>query len=149
MARDSLDSKFRMRSDGCKEEISKLLVDMPEEEDWYYGAAMRLEGSALLQRGQQLEDDRRVLEAEAAVKIHKIKTDLSAHSAVRSEEIERERKAFEVKIEEKNDRVRLDIEIRTAELERLKVSKAAEFAAKEKAAKMELGVPCTMCLMLC
>jgi hypothetical protein len=46
-----LDSKFRMRSETFREDLDSLLGVMPEEEDWYFGAAMRLEGRDLLKRG--------------------------------------------------------------------------------------------------
>ena len=56
---------------------------MPEEDDWYFGATLRLEGKDLLKKGAALDDDRRTLEAEAAVKIHKIERDLEDHLADR------------------------------------------------------------------
>ena len=139
MARDSMESKFRGKSENLKDEIATLISSMPEEEDWYYGAAMRLEGSALLKKAADLDDDRRVMEAEAAVKIHKIEADLKAHTIARTQEVELERATFEGKMAQINDRINLDIEIRTAELERLKASKQIEFAEAEKRAKLELG----------
>jgi hypothetical protein len=143
MARDSLESKFRAKSENCREEITTTLVEMPEEEDWYYGAAMRLQGADLLVQGSAIDDDRRVMEAEAAVKIHKIESDLRQHTSVQQEELDNERKAFEVKLAQQNDRITLDIEIRTAELERLKASKQVEFAEIERKAKMESGAAST------
>jgi hypothetical protein len=139
MARDSLESKFRSKSENLKDEINVLLASMPLEDDWYFGAAMRLEGGALLKRAADLDDDRRVMEAEAAVKIHKIEADLKAYVETRKDEVQIERATFEGKIAQINDRVNLDIEIRTAELERLKASKEVEFKEIEKKAKMELG----------
>jgi hypothetical protein len=139
MARDSMESKFRGKSENLKDEIATLISSMPEEEDWYYGAAMRLEGSALLKKAADLDDDRMVMEAEAAVKIHKIEADLKAHTIARTQEVELERATFEGKMAQINDRINLDIEIRTAELERLKASKQIEFAEAEKRAKLELG----------
>merc|ERR1712139_168052 len=65
--------------------------------------------------------------------------DLKAYTKARMEEVEIERAAFEGKIAQTNDRINLDIEIRTAELERLKASKSSEFIELEKKAKMELG----------
>lgn len=139
MARDSIESKFRNKSIALKDDIDNLLREMSPEEDWYFGAALRLEGGTLVQRGRDLEDDRRVMEAESSVKIHKIETDLKAYTKARMEEVDIERGAFEGKIAQTNDRVNLDIEVRTAELERLKASKSAEFMEVEKKAKIELG----------
>lgn len=139
MARDSLESKFRSKSETLKEDIAGILADMAPEDDWYFGAALRLEGGALQQRVKDLDDDRRVMEAEASVKIHKIETDLKTYTKARTEEVEIERAQFEGKIAQQNDRINLDIEIRTAELERLKASKSVEFGELEKKAKQELG----------
>jgi uncharacterized caspase-like protein len=54
-------------------------------------------------------------------------------------EIERERKAFEAKIAQKRDRVALDIELRNAELEKMKEVRKREFAQIEKKAREEFG----------
>lgn len=139
MARDALDSKFRMRSETFREDLDSLLKQMPEEEDWYYGAAMRLEGKDLLKRGSVLEDDRRTLEAEAAVKIHKIDQDLKDYLSEREKELDRERKLFNTKLAQQRDRINLDIDIRKAELDRLKEQRKKEFMAEERKAREELG----------
>merc|ERR1711880_20172 len=98
-----------------------------------------MEGQHLLQRGVALDDDRRTLEAEAAVKINRIQINLENYMKARDEELHRERNAFELKLAQQVDRTELDIEIRHAELQRLRESKAVEFAQIEKQAKMELG----------
>lgn len=139
MARDSLESRFRDKSGKIRDTLSQTLGDMPEEDDWYYGAGLRLEGSHLLARGRALDEDRRTLEAEASVKINKISSDLEQYTQDREEELHRERDAFELKLAQQADRTALDIEIRHAELQRLRESKAVEFAQVEKQAKMELG----------
>ena len=100
---------------------------------------MRMEGKDLLKRGSDLEDDRRTMEAEAAVKIHKIDDDLEQHVKDRLAELDRERRLFRTKLDQQNDRIALDIELRKAELERLKEQRKKEFAATEKKAREELG----------
>jgi hypothetical protein len=139
LARDSLEARFRDKSAKIRETLGTCLGDMPEEDDWYYGAGLRLEGSHLLARGRALDDDRRTLEAEGAVKINKIESDLQQYVEDREDELHRERNAFELKLAQQADRTALDIEIRHAELQRLRESKAVEFAQIEKQAKMELG----------
>jgi hypothetical protein len=139
MARDNLDSKFRLRSVALREDLDKILGQMPEEEDWYYNATVRLEGKDLLKKGVQLEDDRKILETEAAVKIHKIEQDRDELVASRESELARERRAFEAKVAQQGDRITLDIEVRRAELEKTKEIKKKEFQAIEKAAQAELG----------
>lgn len=93
----------------------------------------------MLTRGIALDEDRRTLEAEAAVKINRISLDLEGYLKDRDEELHRERETFELKLAQQRDRTSLDIEIRDAELKRLRESKAVEFAQIEKKAKMELG----------
>lgn len=100
---------------------------------------MRLEGGELLKSGSDLEDDRRTLEAEAAVKVHKIEDDLDAHCKERIQELERERRLFATKLQQQNDRIALDIELRKVELEKLKEVRKKEFMAEEKKAREELG----------
>lgn len=139
MARDALESKFRMRSETFREDLDTLLSMMPEEDDWFFGAAMRLEGRDLLRRGADLEDDRRTLEAEAAVKIHKIENDLEVHIVDRTEELERERRLFITKLAQQNDRINLDIELRRSELEKLKETRKKEFMLEERKAREEFG----------
>lgn len=143
MARDSLGAKFREKSLKIRDNLATTLGDMPEEDDWYYGAGLRLEGSSLLARGQALDEDRRTLEAEASVKINKINLDLEVYVQDRESELHRERDAFELQLAQKADRIALDIEIRHAELQRLREAKAIEFAAEEKKQKMELGAAST------
>jgi len=139
LARDVIESKFRLRSETFREDLDSLLRMMPEEDDWYFGGALRLEGRGLLKRGSDLEDDRRTLEAESAVKIHKIEEDLEMYEKDRAEELSREKKAFEAKLSQQNDRINLDIELRKADLEKLKTIRKKEFMLEEKKAREELG----------
>lgn len=138
-ARESLEDRFKQKSGSIRETLETTLGDMPEEDDWYFGSGLRMEGQHLLQRGVALDDDRRTLEAEAAVKINRIQIDLENYMKARDEELHRERNAFELKLAQQVDRTELDMEIRHAELQRLRESKAVEFAQIEKQAKMELG----------
>ncbi|RYG70481.1 hypothetical protein EON64_00030 [archaeon] len=82
-----------------------------------------------MRKGGELEDDRRTLEAEAAVKIHKIDMDLQEYLKTREEELERERKLFGTKLAQQRDRIALDIELRKQELEKLKADRKKEFQA--------------------
>jgi len=143
LAREALENKFRMRSETLREDLEATLSQMPEEEDWYYGAQTRLEGKAFQKKGAELDDDRKTLEAEASVKIHKIEADLSDYVRDRETEMERERKIFELKLAQQNDRINLDIELRQSELDKLKESKKKEFNGIERKAREEHGAPPT------
>eukprot|EP00599_Poterioochromonas_sp_BG-1_P003191 CAMPEP_0173133270 /NCGR_PEP_ID=MMETSP1105-20130129/630_1 /TAXON_ID=2985 /ORGANISM="Ochromonas sp., Strain BG-1" /LENGTH=1788 /DNA_ID=CAMNT_0014044913 /DNA_START=1672 /DNA_END=7038 /DNA_ORIENTATION=+ len=139
LARDHMDSKFRAKSENFRDELENLLNQMPEEDDWYFGAALRLEGKDLLKGGSDLENDRRTLEAEAAVKIHKIENDLKDYIKEREDELEKERKLFLNKLSQQNDQIKLQLEIRKEELEKLKETRKKEFQQIEKKAREELG----------
>jgi hypothetical protein len=138
MARDGLESRFRVRSENLREDLEVTLNNMPEEDDWFYGS-LRHEGLDLLKRGNSLDDDRKTLEAEAAVKIYKIENDLNGHVREREDEVERERNLFESKVAQQIDRINLDIEMRYDELVRMKEAKKVEFKGIEKKAREELG----------
>ena len=138
LARDGLESRFRVRSENPREDLENTLSQMPEEDDWFYGS-MRLEGAELNKRGNSLDDDRKSLEAEAAVKIYKIENDLNNHVKERNEEIKRERDLFESKVSQQIDRINLDVELRQDELVKLKEAKKIEFKGIEKKAREELG----------
>jgi len=139
MARDSLQAKFKVRSEALRTELETVLESIHEDDDWYYGAELRLQGHGLMNRGNELEDDRRTLEAEAAVKIHKVEDDLKIYLKERNEEIIRERKSFEAKVAQQRDRIELDIELRKAELLKTKEQRRKEFDTEAKAAAAELG----------
>jgi hypothetical protein len=82
---------------------------MPPSDDWFYGS-LRLEGADLSKRANSLGDDRKTLEAEAAVKIYKIQNDLNNHVKEREDELNRENKLFQAKVSQQIDRINWDIE---------------------------------------
>ena len=55
LAKDVLEEKFKAKSESLNKEMQKTLEQMPEEEDWYYGASTRMEGRDLLAKGEDLE----------------------------------------------------------------------------------------------
>ena len=139
LARDSMESKFREKSEQLKIDLADLLTKMPEEDDWYFGAAMRMEGQELLRLAIDLQEDRKVLEAEAAVKIRKITVDIDDFVLVKQREVDRERQLFENEMAQENDKTALAIEKRTAELEKDKISKKEVYDRIEKQAREEFG----------
>merc|ERR1711991_431951 len=142
LARDGLESRFRIRSENLREDLDNTLSQMPPSDDWFYGS-LRLEGQDLHKRGNSLADDRKTLEAEAAVKIYKIENDLANHVKEREEELDREEKLFSAKIAQQIDRINLDVELRQEELEKHKEEKKAEFKAVEKQEREEKGAAST------
>merc|ERR1711988_1339827 len=138
LARDGLESRFRIRSENLREDLENTLSRMPPSDDWFYGS-LRLEGADLSKRANNLGDDRKTLEAEAAVKIYKIQNDLNNHVKERDDELNRENKLFQAKVSQQIDRINLDIELRQEELEKHEENKKAEFKIIEKKAREEHG----------
>merc|ERR1711871_615847 len=108
-ARESLEERFKQKSASIRELLVTTLGDMPEEDDWYFGSGLRMEGQHLSQRGIALDGDRRTLEAEASVKINRVQIDLENYIKARDEELHRERNAFELKLAQQVDRTELDM----------------------------------------
>ncbi|CAE7628635.1 unnamed protein product, partial [Symbiodinium microadriaticum] len=132
LAKESLETKFRSRSEQIRNDLQAALSQMPEQDDW-------LEGNELLTRGMDLNNDRRTLEAEAAIKIRRVQTDLKEYLKDKEMQMDKERKAFELNIATGNDRSTLEIETRQAELEKSKQEKRKEFDKEEKRARDEQG----------
>jgi hypothetical protein len=138
-ARDSIEGKFREKSIQIREDLTNCLEKMPEAEDWYFGAQMRLEGGDLLTRGMDLNNDRKTLESEAAIKIRKLETDFAEFKKDKEAEMQRERKAFEQSVAEKNDKSTIQIDARWNDLQRARDEKRKEFDKVEKIARDEQG----------
>jgi hypothetical protein len=139
LAKESIEVKFRTRSENIRTDLAAALEDMPEQDDWYFGGEMRVEGKQLLTRGLDLSNDRKTLEAEATIKIRKVEADLQDFLERKVDKMKREREEFELKIAEGNDASALKIETRSAELEKAKQDKRKEFDGKEKTARDEMG----------
>ena len=58
-----------------RDDCEECLGEMPEEDEWFYGADLRFEGRQVLTRGDALRADQLTLEAEAAVRVRRIEAD--------------------------------------------------------------------------
>lgn len=137
--RDSVTKKFRQRGEELREQVLNFTERMPEEDDWFFGAALRIDGLNLKEEGSQLMLDRRSLEADEAVKIRKIEIDYNEFEKEKQKIIDEERRAFEQKMAEAADRVQIEVELRTRELNRLMEERKADNEAAEKLAREEEG----------
>ena len=61
-----------------RDDCEECLGEMPEEDEWFYGADLRFEGRQVLTRGDALRADQLTLEAEAAVRVRRIEADFQA-----------------------------------------------------------------------
>merc|ERR1739841_361251 len=74
-AQDSIQARFRERGKKLRDDCEECLGEMPEEDEWFYGADLRFEGRQVLTRGDALRADQLTLEAEAAVRVRRIEAD--------------------------------------------------------------------------
>jgi len=68
-------ARFRERGKKLRDDCEECLGEMPEEDEWFYGADLRFEGRQVLTRGDALRADQLTLEAEAAVRVRRIEAD--------------------------------------------------------------------------
>ena len=76
--RDKTQARFRERGKKLRDDCEECLGEMPEEDEWFYGADLRFEGRQVLTRGDALRADQLTLEAEAAVRVRRIEADFQA-----------------------------------------------------------------------
>ena len=80
-AQDSIQARFRERGKKLRDDCEECLGEMPEEDEWFYGADLRFEGRQVLTRGDALRADQLTLEAEAAVRVRRIEADFQVFEA--------------------------------------------------------------------
>jgi len=139
MARDSVSSRFRNRGEELRAAVMTVIDRMPEEDDWYFGANLRIEGANLREEGMQLMLDRKSLEADEAVKIRKIEVDYNDFEKLKQGVVDKDRHDFEQKMAEASDRVQIEVELRTRELNRLKEERKRDNEEAEQKAREEEG----------
>ena len=103
-----------------RDDCEECLGEMPEEDEWFYGADLRFEGRQVLTRGDALRADQLTLEAEAAVRVRRIEADFQVFEQEKQATIDEERAVFEAKLQKLADEANRKLELRTRELERTK-----------------------------
>lgn len=139
LARDAIESKRRNKAVNVLGDIEDLLEQMGEEHDWYYTGALRLEGEDLSKEGKLLQENRRVLESEAAIKVAKVELERNKAIHDAEVEIEHERKTYEGKTIKEKQTADSEIEKRLKEIEINRDAKKADFEAQEKEAQIKFG----------
>lgn len=142
-AQDEISAKFRAKGETLRSDVERTVRAMPPEEDWYFGAALREEGSALQDKGEVLFQDQRTIEAETTVKIRRIEADFEAFEQEQKADIDSARAEFEGKMAQAADAANLEVEMRTRELQRNKDERRKELEAEEAKAKEEDGAAST------
>jgi hypothetical protein len=77
MAQDRIVGTFKTKGTKLRGDVKDALRAMPPEDDWFFGAALRSEGQAVMDNGDQLGQDMRTVEAEETVKVSDADRDLS------------------------------------------------------------------------
>lgn len=138
-AQDNLTGSFKEKGRALREQISATLKAMAPEDDWFFGAALRNEGVAVSEAGEQLGQDIRTVEAEEAVKVRRVEADFEAYERETKSAMESARAAFEASLALDLDRRTDMIEIRTRELQRNQEETRLEFEAEEARLREEEG----------
>jgi hypothetical protein len=138
-ARQSIEHKFRVKSEVLREDLTFVLQAMKSSDDWYYTPQMRLDGQKILQEFYDLKESYRVYDAQANVKIQKIRDDLESFTAEQQQFIAHEQQQLIASSAELFDRLTLKIQDREAELQLKKSEKKGLFSEIEKKMREEYG----------
>jgi len=140
-ALQSKSDKEKQKAVVVREQLKQTLSKIREEDDWFFGAEMRIMGISLTDEGTQILDDQHNLEAEATVKTRKINDDLKTFETEKQEQIDNEKVKFENHAQENRAKTMAQIDTRMQELFKMKKEKELEFAQEEKIAKERDGAP--------
>ena len=75
-AKESLILEKQKRLQNIRKELTRVSGLVTEEDDWFYGSELRLQGIALKQEGAELDETRRQLQADANSKSREIRDEL-------------------------------------------------------------------------
>merc|ERR1711937_600971 len=75
-AKESLILEKQKRLQNIRKELTRVSGLVTEEDDWFYGSELRLQGVALKQEGAELDETRRQLSADANSKSREIRDEL-------------------------------------------------------------------------
>jgi hypothetical protein len=145
LAQDSMMSAFKSKGSTLRQDLEATLRAMAPEDDWFFGAELRVEGQSVADKGDQLAQDMRTVEAEEAVKVRRVDNDFETFEGAKRSEIDGARSSFEAQMAADLERQNDMIEIRTRELQRNKEEMRKEFEVEEKVVREEEGaVPAAM-----
>jgi hypothetical protein len=138
-AQDQQAAHFRAKGLGLRRDVEDTLRAMAPEDDWFFGAELRTEGAAVQDRGDQLAQDLRTVDAEEAVKVRRVETDFEGFEKEQRLAIDGARATFEEAAAADTDRQNDLIELRTRELQRNREETRKDFEAEEKRMRDEEG----------
>jgi len=136
-ARDSLIQSSHEEVERIMNAVLDCLKQMPETEDWYYGADNRMKGNQIVEDGKDLLEFRRRTEMETSIDITKLEDEYGALVEEKTFAMKAELDDLESRIE--SDKKQLDGMLLAKEttLEGTKRAKARQLAADSKGADNE------------
>merc|ERR1711937_863197 len=97
-ARASLVKEKEKRLENIRKELKRVSGLVTEEDDWFYGSELRLQGVALKQEGAELDETRRQLSADANSKSREIRDELEEFENEKNRQMEEEIAAIQEKM---------------------------------------------------
>lgn len=136
-ARASLIREKEKRLENIRKELSRVGGLITEEDDWFYGSELRLQGIALKQEGAELDETRRQLKADANAKERELKDELKEFEDEKTRQMEEEIQEIQEKMNKARQLAMEKAEERVQEITRNKTRKAALYEKEEKLAPPE------------
>ena len=125
------------RLQNIRKELTRVSGLVTEEDDWFYGSELRLQGVALKQEGAELDETRRQLQADANSKSREIRDELENFQEEKNRQMEEEIAQIQEKMNQQRQAAMEKAEERVQEITRNKTRKAALFEKEEKLAPPE------------
>ena len=136
-AKESLILEKQKRLQNIRKELTRVSGLVTEEDDWFYGSELRLQGVALKQEGAELDETRRQLQADANSKSREIRDELENFQEEKNRQMEEEIAQIQEKMNQQRQAAMEKAEERVQEITRNKTRKAALFEKEEKLAPPE------------
>merc|ERR1711937_996118 len=133
-AKESLIKEKEKRLENIRKELKRVSGLVTEEDDWFYGSELRLQGVALKQEGAELDETRRQLSADANSKSREIRDELEEFENEKNRQMEEEIAAIQEKMNQARQKAMEKAEERIQEITRNKTRKAALYEKEEKLA---------------
>merc|ERR1712072_1368661 len=92
-ARDKKDIDDKAKAEAIRKQVDDTLAKMKEEDDWFFGSELRVNGRSLVKEGITLTEDQRSHEAEMAVKLRRIEEDYAKFADEKQAEIDQKNEA--------------------------------------------------------
>ena len=136
-ARASLVKEKEKRLENIRKELKRVSGLVTEEDDWFYGSELRLQGVTLKQEGAELDETRRQLTADANSKSREVRDELEEFENEKNRQMEEEIAEIQEKMNLARQKAMEKAEERIQEITRNKTRKAALYEKEEKLAPPE------------